>query len=52
VAGVALGAAVGGALVESYSWSAGVLAAVVVSAAGAALLVTRRDTLARSRLAA
>jgi MFS family permease len=52
VAGVALGAAVSGALVESYSWSAGVLAAVVVSAAGAALLVTRRDTLARSRLAA
>jgi predicted MFS family arabinose efflux permease len=52
VAGVALGAAVGGALVESYSWSAAVLAAVVVSGAGAALLVVRRDTLAPSSVAA
>jgi predicted MFS family arabinose efflux permease len=52
VAGVALGAAVGGALAESYSWSAALLAAVAVSAAGAALLVTRRDTLAPSSVAA
>ena len=52
VAGVALGAGVGGALVESYSWSAAVLSAVVVSAAGAALLVGRRDTLAPRSVAA
>jgi predicted MFS family arabinose efflux permease len=52
VAGVALGAAVGGALIESYSWSAAVLAAVAVSAAGAALLVARRETLAPSSVAA
>jgi predicted MFS family arabinose efflux permease len=45
VAGVSLGAAVGGTLVESYSWPAAVLAAVTVSAAGAGLLVIRRDTL-------
>ena len=52
VAGVALGAAVAGALVESHSWSAAVLAAVAVSAAGAALLVARRDTLAPRSVAA
>jgi MFS family permease len=52
VAGVSLGAAVGGALVESYSWPAAVMAAVAVSAAGAALLVARRDTLAPSSVAA
>jgi predicted MFS family arabinose efflux permease len=45
VAGVSLGAAVGGTLVESYSWPAAVLAAVTVSAAGAGLLGSRRDTL-------
>ena len=50
VAGVSLGAAVGGALVESYSWPAAVLAAVTVSAAGAGLLVLRRDTLTPSTL--
>jgi MFS family permease len=50
VAGVSLGAAVGGALVESYSWPAAVLAAVTVSAAGAGLLVVRRDTLTPARL--
>lgn len=48
VAGVSLGAAAGGALVEEYSWSAAVLAAVAVSAAGALLLFARRDTLAPS----
>ena len=52
VAGISLGAAVGGALVETYSWSAAVLAAVVVSAAGAGLLVARRHTLAPSSVAA
>ena len=46
VGGVALGAAVSGALVEEYSWAAAVLAAVAVSAAGATLLFARRETLA------
>jgi hypothetical protein len=45
VAGVSLGAAVGGALVEEHSWPTAVFAAVAVSAAGAALLFARRDTL-------
>jgi MFS family permease len=48
VAGVSLGAAIGGALVEEYSWSAAVLTAVAVSAAGAALLFARRETLTPS----
>jgi MFS family permease len=52
VAGVALGAATGGALVESYSWSAGVVAAVTVSGAGALLLLARRETLAPAPAAA
>jgi predicted MFS family arabinose efflux permease len=52
VAGVSLGAAVGGLLVESYSWPAAVLAAVTVSAAGAGLLVARRDTLTPATLRA
>jgi predicted MFS family arabinose efflux permease len=45
VAGVSLGAVAAGALVEAYSWSAAVLAAVAVAAAGALLLFARRDTL-------
>jgi MFS family permease len=52
VTGVSLGAAAGGFLVESYSWSAAVLAAVAVSGGGAALLVSRRHTLAAPSLAA
>ena len=52
VAGSRSGAAAGGALVESYSWTAAVVAAVAVSAAGAALLAVRRDTLAPSSVAA
>jgi MFS family permease len=51
VAGLSLGAAAGGALVEAYSWQAAVAAAVVVSAAGAALLVARRETLAAASVA-
>jgi hypothetical protein len=47
VAGVSLGAAASGALVEAYSWSAGVLLAVPVAAAGAAVIFARRDTIAR-----
>jgi len=46
VAGVSIGAAVSGALVEEYSWAIAVVAAVAASAAGAALLFARRDTLA------
>jgi MFS family permease len=46
VTGVSLGAAAAGALVESYSWTAGVVAAVAVSACGAAILLARRETLA------
>jgi predicted MFS family arabinose efflux permease len=45
VAGVALGAATSGALVESWSWTGAVLLAVAVGAAGAAVIVTRRATL-------
>ena len=45
IAGVSLGAAVSGTLVEEHSWPTAVLAAVAVSAAGAALLFTRRGTL-------
>lgn len=45
VAGVSLGAAMSGALVEEYSWEAAIVIAVVVSAAGAALLFARRATL-------
>ncbi len=51
VAGVALGAGVAGVLVQSYSWTAGVLAAVVVSCGGALVLVARRQTLATPALA-
>jgi predicted MFS family arabinose efflux permease len=47
VAGVALGAAAAGALVEAYSWSAGVLLAVAVAAVGAGVLFARRETIAR-----
>jgi MFS family permease len=46
VAGVSLGAATAGSIVESYSWSAGVLAAVAMSAFGAFVLLARRGTLA------
>jgi hypothetical protein len=48
VAGVALGAAIGGVLVEEYSWPAAVLASVAVSTAGALHLLARRETLAPS----
>jgi predicted MFS family arabinose efflux permease len=47
VAGVSLGAAAAGAVVESYSWTAGVLMAVAVAAVGAAVLLARRETLGR-----
>jgi hypothetical protein len=46
VAGVSLGAAAAGAVVESYSWTAGVLMAVAVAGLGAAVILVRRETLA------
>jgi MFS family permease len=45
VAGVALGAATSGAVVEAWSWTGAVLIAVAVGAAGAAVIVGRRKTL-------
>jgi predicted MFS family arabinose efflux permease len=45
VAGVAVGAATSGAVVEAWSWTGAVLIAVAVGAAGAAVIVTRRKTL-------
>jgi hypothetical protein len=45
VSGVALGAAAAGALADGPGWRAGVLAAVVMSAAGALIALARRDTL-------
>jgi MFS family permease len=47
VAGVSLGAAAAGAVVESYTWTAGVVMAVVVAAMGAGVILARRETLAR-----
>jgi MFS family permease len=47
VAGVALGAAAGGTVVEAGSWSSGVLLATGVSLAGAAVVMARRATLSR-----
>jgi len=45
VAGVSLGAAAGGAVVEASSWSAGVVLAMAVAVLGAGLVVGRRRTL-------
>jgi predicted MFS family arabinose efflux permease len=47
VAGVSLGAAAGGAVVEAGSWSSGVVLATAVSLAGAAVVLARRGTLAK-----
>jgi predicted MFS family arabinose efflux permease len=47
VAGVSLGAAAGGAVVEASSWSAGVVLAMAVAFLGAAVVLGRRRTLAR-----
>jgi hypothetical protein len=49
---VSLGAATAGSLVEEYSWSAGVVAAVAGSSLGALVLLARRDTLSAQPLAA
>jgi predicted MFS family arabinose efflux permease len=47
VAGVSLGAAAGGAVVEASSWSAGVLVAMAVAFVGASVVLLRRGTLAQ-----
>jgi predicted MFS family arabinose efflux permease len=47
VAGVALGAAAAGAVVEASSWSAGVVLAMAVAFMGAAVVLGRRRTLAQ-----
>ena len=47
VAGVSLGAAAGGAVVEARSWSAGVVLAMAVAALGALVVLGRRRTLAQ-----
>jgi MFS family permease len=47
IAGVSLGAAAGGAVVEAQSWSAGVAVAIAVAAPGARLVVAGRLELAR-----
>jgi MFS family permease len=52
VAGVSLGAASAGSLVEAYSWTAGVVAAVTVSSLGALVLLLRRNTLSAQPLPA
>ena len=51
VAGVSLGAAVAGGIVESSSWTAAVLVASGVAAAGAAIVLTRRRTLMQPQAA-
>jgi predicted MFS family arabinose efflux permease len=45
VAGLSLGAAAGGAVVEASSWSAGVVLAMGVAFVGAAVVLGRRETL-------
>jgi MFS family permease len=47
VAGVALGAATAGSVIEAGSWSAGVLVAVAVGVLGAGVVGARRGTLAQ-----
>jgi len=47
VAGVSLGAASAGAVVEASSWSSGVLPAIALAFVGAALVLTRRRTLSQ-----
>jgi MFS family permease len=47
VAGVSLGAATAGAVIEASSWSGGVLVALVVAVLGGTVVVARRNTLVR-----
>jgi hypothetical protein len=52
VAGVSLGAAVGGAVVEAGSWSNGVVVATSLAVVGAGIIGLRRGTLGRPAAAA
>jgi MFS family permease len=47
VAGVALGAATAGAVIEASSWAGGVVVAIAVGLVGATVVVARRGTLAQ-----
>jgi hypothetical protein len=47
VAGVALGAATAGTVIEASSWSGGVLVAIAVGVVGAVVVMARRRTLAQ-----
>jgi predicted MFS family arabinose efflux permease len=47
IAGVSLGAAAAGAMVDASGWSAGVVLAMAVAFVGAGVVLARRDTLAR-----
>jgi MFS family permease len=49
VAGISLGAAVAGTVVESSSWTGAVLVATAVAGLGAAIVSTRRHTLGRAQ---
>jgi len=51
VAGISLGAACTGALIEAHSWTAGVLLAVAVGAVGAGVVFATRETIARAATA-
>jgi MFS family permease len=51
VAGVSVGAAAAGAIVESSSWTTSVLVATAVGALGATVVVTRRHTLVQPQAA-
>ncbi|MBA3262820.1 MAG: hypothetical protein H0T69_10210, partial [Thermoleophilaceae bacterium] len=51
VAGVSLGAAAAGAIVEASSWTTAVLVATAVATIGAATVVTRRHTLVQPQAA-
>jgi MFS family permease len=51
VAGVSLGAAIAGVVVEASSWSGAVLVAVAVAAVGATIVATRRGTLVQPQTA-
>jgi MFS family permease len=49
IAGVSVGSAVAGAVIESSSWTAGVLVAVALAVLGAGVVTARRGTLAEPR---
>jgi predicted MFS family arabinose efflux permease len=52
VAGIALGAAAGGTLIDGYGWRAAALAAVVSAAVGGLVAAARRETMGAALAAA